>query len=77
VTALHERAEAVRQAEVERFARRGQDLSPGQLEAVAAVTRRIVAKVLHEPTVNLKDAAGTARGDVLADAFRDLFGLEP
>jgi glutamyl-tRNA reductase len=77
VTALHERAEAVRQAEVDRFARRAQDLSPEQLEAVAAVTRRIVAKVLHEPTVNLKDAAGTARGDVLADSFRDLFGLEP
>ena len=77
VTALHDRAEAVRQAEVDRFARRAQDLSPEQLEAVAALTRRIVAKVLHEPTVNLKDAAGTARGDVLADAFRDLFGLEP
>ncbi len=77
VSALHERAEAVRQAEVERFARRAGDLSPEQLEAVEAVTRRVVAKVLHEPTVNLKDAAGTARGDVLADAFRDLFGLEP
>jgi glutamyl-tRNA reductase len=77
VTALHERAEAVRQAEVERLARRANDLSPEQLQAVDAATRRVVAKVLHEPTVNLKDAAGTARGDVLADAFRDLFGLEP
>ena len=67
----------MRRAEVERFARRAQDLSPEQLDAVEAVTRRVVAKVLHEPTVNLKDAAGTARGDVLADAFRDLFGLEP
>jgi glutamyl-tRNA reductase len=77
VTALHERAEGVRQAEVERFARRAPGLSPGQLDAVEALTRRVVAKVLHEPTINLKDAAGTARGDVLADAFRDLFGLEP
>jgi glutamyl-tRNA reductase len=77
VSALHDRAEAVRQAEVDRFARRAGDLTPEQLQAVEAVTRRVVAKVLHEPTVNLKDAAGTARGDVLADAFRDLFGLEP
>ncbi len=77
VTALHERAEAVRRSEVERLARRAHDLTPEQLEAVEAVTRRVVAKVLHEPTVNLKDAAGTARGDVLADAFRDLFGLGP
>jgi glutamyl-tRNA reductase len=77
VTALHDRSEAVRQAEMERFARRLHGLGPEQLEAVEAVTRRVVAKVLHEPTVNLKEAAGTARGDVLADAFRDLFGLGP
>jgi glutamyl-tRNA reductase len=77
VTALHERAEGARRAEVERFARRAPGLSREQLDAVEALTRRVVAKVLHEPTVNLKDAAGTARGDVLADAFRDLFGLEP
>ena len=77
VTALHDGAEAVRRAEVERFARRAQDMSPEQLDAVEALTRRVVAKVLHEPTINLKDAAGTARGDVLADAFRDLFGLAP
>jgi glutamyl-tRNA reductase len=76
VSALHDRAEAARRAEMARFARRLHGLSPEQLEAVEAVTRRVVAKVLHEPTVNLKDAAGTARGDVMADAFRDLFGLE-
>jgi glutamyl-tRNA reductase len=76
VGALHDGAEAVRRAELERFARRAGDLSPEQLEAVEALTRRVVAKVLHEPTVNLKAAAGTARGDVLADAFRDLFGLQ-
>ena len=76
VSALHDRAEAARRAEMARFARRLHGLSPEQLEAVEAVTRRVVAKVLHEPTVNLKDAAGTARGDAMADAFRDLFGLE-
>ena len=40
------------------------------------MTRRIVAKLLHDPTVNLKAAAGTAQGEALAQAFRDLFGLE-
>ena len=34
-----------------------------------------VNKLLHEPTVRLKDAAGHARGDRLAEALRDLFGL--
>ena len=36
----------------------------------------IVAKLLHEPTVRLKDAAGTARGELLADALADLFDLD-
>jgi glutamyl-tRNA reductase len=42
---------------------------------VEALTRGIVAKLLHEPTVRLKDAAGTAKGDRLADTLRDLFDL--
>ncbi len=44
---------------------------------VEAVTRGLVNKLLHEPTARLKDAAGTARGDLLADALGELFGLEP
>ena len=34
-----------------------------------------MAKLLHEPTVSLKDAAGTPKGERLADALRDLFSL--
>ena len=34
-----------------------------------------VAKLLHEPTVGLKDAAGTPKGERLAEALRDLFDL--
>lgn len=71
VARLHERAEQVRQAELARLGDRALDTA-----AVDALTRRIVAKLLHEPSVNLKAAAGTAKGDVLAEAFRDLFDLE-
>ena len=35
-----------------------------------------MAKVLHEPTVQLKDAAGTPQGERLAEALRDLFDIE-
>ena len=52
------------------------DLDPKQREAVEAVTRRVVAKLLHEPTVRLKDAAGSARGERLSEALRELFGIE-
>jgi glutamyl-tRNA reductase len=75
VTALREQAERVRAAELERFASRLSALDESQRAAVEAVTKGIVAKLFHEPTVRLKDAAGTAKGDRLSDALRDLFDL--
>lgn len=75
VGALHERAEAVRVAELERQRNRLADLNAAERAAVEAVTRGIVAKLLHTPTVRLKDAAGTARGERLAESLRDLFEL--
>jgi glutamyl-tRNA reductase len=75
VAALRARAEAVRSAELSRFAARLADLSPREREAVEALTHGIVAKLLHEPTVRLKDAAGTPRGERLADSLRSLFDL--
>jgi glutamyl-tRNA reductase len=44
-------------------------------DVVAEVARRVVAKLLHEPSVALKDAAGTARGERLGEALRSLFDL--
>jgi len=76
VAALHARAEALRSAEMERFRSRLADLSPREQAAVDALTRGILAKVLHEPTVKLKDLAGTPKGERLAEALRDLYTLE-
>ena len=75
VGALHGRAEEVRAAELARFRSRLADLDDRQVEAVEALTRGIVAKLLHDPTVQLKDSAGSPKGERLADALRDLFGL--
>jgi glutamyl-tRNA reductase len=75
ITALRRQVDAVRQAELDRHAARLQSLDPEQREAVEALTKGLVAKLLHEPTVRLKDAAGTSRGDRLADSLRDLFDL--
>jgi glutamyl-tRNA reductase len=74
IAAFRERAEAVRAAEVDRVAGR---LSASEREALDVSSRAWVAKLLHEPTVRLKDAAGTARGERLADALRELFDLDP
>jgi glutamyl-tRNA reductase len=75
VAALREQAEEVRRGELERFRGRLADLDERQLEALEALTHGIVAKLLHQPTVGLKDAAGTPKGERLAEALRDLFEL--
>jgi glutamyl-tRNA reductase len=76
VAALRERAEGVRQGELARLASRLDGLEDRERQAVEALTRGIVNKLLHEPTVRLKDAAGSPRGDALAEAVRALFDLE-
>jgi glutamyl-tRNA reductase len=75
VAALRDRAEGLRRAELERYRARLKDLDPRQREAVEGLTRGILAKLLHEPTVQLKEAAGSADGDRLAEAIRVLFDL--
>jgi glutamyl-tRNA reductase len=75
VAQLHKRGEAIRHAEIERFAARLASLDDAQLAAVQAVTRGIVAKLLHKPSVKLKDDAGTPQGERNAAAVRDLFDL--
>jgi glutamyl-tRNA reductase len=52
-------------------------LNEQQRAVVESVTRGMLAKLLHEPTVQLKAASGSARGDQLADALRTLFDLSP
>jgi len=75
VARLHDDAEEIRLAEIDRLRARLGDLDERQLEALDALTKGIVAKLLHQPTVRLKDAAGTPRGERLAEALRDLFEL--
>jgi glutamyl-tRNA reductase len=75
VTSLRSRAESIRAAELDRFRAKLVGLDPEARKAVEALTAGIVNKLLHEPTVRLKDAAGTARGELYADALAALFDL--
>lgn len=75
VAQLHERAEAVRAAEVERLTKKLSSMDEDQRGAVEALTKGIVAKLLHDLSVRLKDDAGTPRGERNAAAVRDLFDL--
>ena len=76
ITALRARADQIASAEFDRHGSRLGDLSAAQRAAVEALLNGVVNKLLHEPTVRLKDAAGHARGDRLAEALRDLFDLQ-
>lgn len=75
VAQLHERAERVRAAEVARFASRLAALDEDERETVEALTRAIVAKLLHGPSVRLRHDAGTPKGERNAAAVSDLFDL--
>jgi glutamyl-tRNA reductase len=75
VSALRARVEEVRRAELDRQRSKRSALSDEQWDQVDAVTRSMVAKLLHQPTVALKDAAGTPRGERLVEALRTLFDL--
>jgi glutamyl-tRNA reductase len=77
VASLRAWAEDVRRAEVERYRGRLSGLTDRQLEVVDALTRSLLGKLLHGPTLSLKEAAASARGDRLADAAAELFRLDP
>jgi glutamyl-tRNA reductase len=73
---LRERTERLRQEETERALRRLAHLAPEDQAAVEALTRAILNKVLHEPTVRLREAAGNGRGTAVLDTVRYLFQLD-
>ena len=75
VSALRSRVEEARLAELDRQRSKRSDLDEAQWEQVDAVTRAMVAKLLHQPTVVLKEAAGTPRGERLVESLRALFDL--
>jgi glutamyl-tRNA reductase len=75
VATLRGRVEELRAAELAKHGIRLDDLDDSQREVVEAVTRNVLAKILHEPTVRLKEASGSPRGERLAESLRDLFDL--
>lgn len=75
VAALRERGERLRAGELERYQSRLDAMSGEDRELIDIVTRRVVAKLLHAPTVRVKQAAGSPRGERLAEALQALFDL--
>ena len=77
VTALRQRAADVVEAELLRLENRLPGLGADQRDEVARTVRRVVDKLLHAPTVRVKQLAGGPGGDAYAEALRELFELDP
>ena len=75
VAALRERAEQFRLAELQRHGAQLDPLDASTRELVEALTRGVIAKLLHEPSVRLRAQAGSPGGDRNAAAVADLFDL--
>src|SRR5580692_716020 len=79
VVALRAKAANVVDAELARLAGRlsADGLSGHALDEIAQTVRRVVDKLLHAPTVRVKELAGSPGGEEYAAALRVLFDLDP
>ncbi|NBE53359.1 glutamyl-tRNA reductase [Streptomyces boluensis] len=77
VVALRTMAADVVQSELARLRGRLPDLDERQQAEMTQTVRRVVDKLLHAPTVRVKQLAGEPGGAGYADALRTLFDLDP
>ncbi len=76
VVALRARAREVVEAELARLAGRLPDLDVAVRAEIERSVHRVVEKILHTPTVRVKQLANAPGGDAYADALRALFDLD-
>jgi glutamyl-tRNA reductase len=77
VVALRTMATELVESELARLERKLPGLDDAQRNEVTRTIRRVVDKVLHNPTVRVKELAADPGGPTYADALRELFALDP
>ncbi|WUI00111.1 glutamyl-tRNA reductase [Spirillospora sp. NBC_00431] len=77
VVALRSKAAEVVEAELTRLAGRVPEIDGRARKEIEQTVRRVVDKLLHAPTVRVKELASAPGGDTYADALRELFDLDP
>jgi len=77
VVALRAMANTVVETELQRLGSRVGAVEPGVLAELEQTVRRVVDKLLHQPTVRVKELAAEPGGDSYAEALRLLFNLGP
>lgn len=76
LTRFRSEMERMREEELAQAMRKLADLTPAQREAVEHLSRSLMNKFLHEPSVRLRAAAANGRGLGIVDAIRYLFALD-
>ncbi len=77
VVALRAKAARVVDAELARLEGRLRPAERHTIDEIERAMRRVVDKLLHAPTVRVKELAGSPGGDAYEDALRVLFDLDP
>jgi len=76
ITDIHQQAEEIRQAELQKTLRRLPDLTDAQRTRIEALTQALVKKILDHPTNRLRAEATLPNAPEYAALVRSLFGLE-
>ena len=74
---LRRHAESIRARELERALSDLGEVDPAVAERMEYLSRTLVKRLLHDPTVRARARAGAGNADEVADAVRDLFGISP
>ena len=72
---MRHKAEEIRQTEVERTLRHLGEVDPQTWTHIQHLSRSLVNKLLHEPTIRLRQKASEDAVEEYANTVRDLFGL--
>jgi len=75
IVEMRQHADAIRQKELKKTLRKLESLNPEDREQIKALTHSIVKKILHGPTVFLREEANGPNGEKYASAASKLFGL--
>jgi glutamyl-tRNA reductase len=76
IALLRSAVDGIREAELQRLGSKLESLSPEQRAQVEQLTSSIVNKILHLPTVRMKELAAEKDAYVYVDALRHLFDLD-
>lgn len=76
IVQLREKLTRLKEQELQRMARANPELGEDALDAATRMAHSLINKILHEPTLCLREAGTSTDGPQMAEVVRELFGLD-